>query len=150
MLPCFAEHLLRDFGRLWWQLQGAGHGRQDPGPARMHGPGPDITQPSLRLGQPAFQPLSEMLTDEFWYAGRQSHFETVISHGPRHRILRFGDQARATRDDVPQLAVGLCYAPPHERCGAVREQGIGNQLFRFPPVLIMEAAEFDSAQQYNS
>ena len=66
-------------------------GREDPRAARMDGPGSDFRQVQSMVGQPRFQPRSQVLANQVGDPRGEGHLEPLVADPPGHRVLGIVD-----------------------------------------------------------
>ena len=70
------------------QAGGFANGRKDSRSARMNSPGTYSSQVQPMVGQPGFQPRSQVLADQVGNPWRKGHLESLVTNSPGHRVLR--------------------------------------------------------------
>ena len=116
----------------------------------MDGPGCGRVDVQAVAGEPGFEPGAGMLADEVGDAGGEGHGESVVADAPGHGIVGVVDEGRAAGDETERIGGGGpigTYAD--DGGGSVGEEGVGDDFIGVPAVLMVEAAEFNGADEGN-
>src|SRR5271166_6338230 len=89
-----------------------------------------------------------MLADQVRNSRGKAHREALIADTPGHRVFRILDHDRARSKYSMSLRPGGFIVNGKERGGSVGEKCIGHDLVGIPSVLVVQAAEFESAEQH--
>ena len=142
------QNLMRDIQGKPIQAHSFGDSRENPRPARMDCPGAHPCLVQAMMPQPVLQPRSQMLADQVRDSWGKAHLEPLIADTPGHRVFRIIDHGRARSEDSIAMRPGGFIVNGNDRGGSVGEKCIGHDLVGIPSVLVVQAAEFESAEQH--